>query len=218
MTQGNNHYSVFFDFDNTIASIDVLDRLLELFAKDQKWRDLEEKWQKGEIGSRDCLKGQMACVTAEEKEIVKFLQSIKLDSGFKDLLAYIRKKEYPCFVVSDSFEYLIAAILKHYNVDHLKIYANHLKFEGGRLKADFLNGGKNCHKCANCKKEKLLMHKNSGKAIYIGDGLSDICAAQEADIVFAKDKLLAHGREKGFDWIPFENLSNVKEYLQAYEN
>ena len=50
---------VFFDFDNTIANIDVVDDMLERFSGDDGWKELEERWQREEIGSRECLKGQV---------------------------------------------------------------------------------------------------------------------------------------------------------------
>ena len=36
-----NNLMVFFDFDNTITTIDVIDDMLERFSKDDEWKALE---------------------------------------------------------------------------------------------------------------------------------------------------------------------------------
>lgn len=213
----NHKYTVFFDFDHTITQLDVLDKLFDLFAEGEDWRRLEEDWLKGKIGSKECLLGQMESVRVTKPEIDKFLQTIKLDPGFKDLLLYIKANNYPTFIVSDSFDFFIDAILKHHGVNDLKIYANNLRLEKDTFKVDFLNGGSSCHKCANCKKEKLNRHTNGSLSIYIGDGFSDTCAAEHADIVFAKDKLLEYGISKGYSWLAYKTLQDVKEYLETHE-
>jgi len=45
---------VFFDFDGTIAPVDTTDLLLERFAAPD-WRQIEDDWKAGRIGSRECL-------------------------------------------------------------------------------------------------------------------------------------------------------------------
>ena len=49
--------SVFLDFDGTVAPDDVGVHLLEELGR-PGWRELEELWRRGEIGSRECIVGQ----------------------------------------------------------------------------------------------------------------------------------------------------------------
>ena len=46
---------LFIDFDGTISKRDVIDQILEEFA-DDRWLEVEERWVKGEISSRQRLK------------------------------------------------------------------------------------------------------------------------------------------------------------------
>jgi 2-hydroxy-3-keto-5-methylthiopentenyl-1-phosphate phosphatase len=46
--------------------------------------------------------------------------------------------------------------------------------------------------------------------VYVGDGLSDRCPSENADLVFAKGDLLAHCREKHIDCIEFRNFRDVE--------
>lgn len=47
------------DFDGTISLQDVADTLLTRHGM-PGWQELEEAWERGEIGSHDCMCGQVA--------------------------------------------------------------------------------------------------------------------------------------------------------------
>ncbi len=51
-----------------------------------------------------------------------------------------------------------------------------------------------CFVCGTCKRERVRAHEADGRVVvFIGDGSSDRYAAHHADIVWAKDRLLALG-------------------------
>ena len=56
------------DFDGTISLLDVTDTLLNRFGK-PGWQELEDAWERGEIGSRECMKGQVALLDMSESEL-----------------------------------------------------------------------------------------------------------------------------------------------------
>ena len=60
---------VFVDFDGTIAPSDATDMLFEQFA-DPSWREVEEEWQAGVIGSRECMTRQVSLLRATPQELV----------------------------------------------------------------------------------------------------------------------------------------------------
>ena len=51
--------------------------------------------------------------------------------------------------------------------------------------------------------------------IYVGDGLSDWCAASQADMVFAKGDLRGYCEEKSIPYYPFEHLGDVAERIAS---
>ena len=69
---------LFLDFDGTISCRDAIDAILERFA-DQSWEIIEERWKNGAIGSRQCLREQVALINASPKEINDLLDEIKID-------------------------------------------------------------------------------------------------------------------------------------------
>lgn len=208
-------YIVFFDFDNTVVTCDVFDSLLPRFSINNKWQALEKRWETGEIGSRECLQGQVEGMRITQGALDKYLTGIKLDTSFKKLLGLLNTKKIKALVLSDNFDYILNRILKLNAVRKMKVYSNKLKFAKDRLLPSFPFRDKKCRLCAHCKTKNLLA--NAGKnsiIVYIGDGRSDICPAKYADIVFAKESLLRHYKERGIDCVPYGSLKDVYNYFK----
>jgi 2-hydroxy-3-keto-5-methylthiopentenyl-1-phosphate phosphatase len=212
----NNKYVVFFDFDNTITSFDVIDDMLERFSKDDRWIALENKWKKGRIGSRECLKGQVEGIRISRKELDSYLHRVKLDPYFKKLAGFLRSKKIKTVILSDNFDYILKTVLTSNGVNRLPVYSNRLRLVKDRLIPSFPLTQKACDgTCGHCKNRS--MRKIAGKGntlIYIGDGRSDICPARAADIVFAKDALKDYFKSKKLDYIPIRNLGTVYKYFK----
>ncbi len=183
---------VFLDFDNTVTSLDVLDAVIGRFSIDQKWMIHEEAWKEGRIGSRQCLEAQLRSVRVTRADLAKYVKQIPLDPFALKLFRTLRRQRIPFMIVSDSFTVIIRTILRRHGIRQAKVFANQLNFEKDRLIPSFPYHSKDCHRrCAHCKKIHVLEHKDR-TTIYVGDGLSDVCPALEADIVFAKDSLASH--------------------------
>src|SRR6185369_11128039 len=80
---------LFIDFDGTISEKDVIDQILQEFA-DERWLEIEDQWTSGKIGSRTCLREQLALVKAAPAELDEFLDTLEIDKGFSGLLRVCR--------------------------------------------------------------------------------------------------------------------------------
>lgn len=206
-------YTVFFDFDNTITTCDVIDDMLLRFSKDKQWIKLEQMWEKGRIGSKTCLEGQIKGIHITRDALNKYLSQIKIDPCFKKTIDLLNSRDVKIVILSDNFGYILRRILRNNNIRNLKIYANRLT--GAGLKTYFPFKDKKCRKCAHCKRNSLLANVKKGSlSVYIGDGLSDVCPAQYADIVFAKGSLLNNFRSKKLRCIPYSNMKDVYGYFK----
>jgi 2-hydroxy-3-keto-5-methylthiopentenyl-1-phosphate phosphatase len=68
--------------------------------------------------------------------------------------------------------------------------------------------------CGNCKRYHVeQLKKEEYYTVYIGNGYSDRCPAEHADVVFAKGDLLDHCRCEGLECIPFSNFRDVEREL-----
>ncbi|MFA5095849.1 MAG: MtnX-like HAD-IB family phosphatase [Candidatus Omnitrophota bacterium] len=207
---------VFFDFDNTIATCDVFDSMLPRFSQDDLWKKLERDWQKGRIGSHACLSGQISGISITRQALNKYLAGIKLDPYFKKIVAALSASRVKVFVLSDNFDYILKRILGLNAIDNLKVYSNRLKFGKGKLVPHFPYRSKKCRVCAHCKTKNLLANVSPDSVIiYVGDGRSDICPSQYADLVFAKDALLKYFEDKKLTCFAYESLKDVYDYFKS---
>ena len=208
--------AVFFDFDNTIATCDVFDDMLLQFGDDPGWQGLETKWKTGKIGSRQCLEGQIKCMSVSRQRLDKYLSGIKLDPFFLKVLQFLAKYGITPSIVSDNFDYMLNRILKHHGIKGVTVYANHARLYRGRLIPRFPHTDKKCPACAHCKKKNLLSYAGKNSIIlYIGDGRSDRCPAKYADVVFAKGYLLNYCKKEKLPYIPFKTLKDVYNCLRG---
>lgn len=206
---------VFFDFDNTITTRDILDDILVRFSRDDRWRGLEEEWERGDIGSRACLRGQLEGVRISKDELDKYLLTVEIDPYFKKLLGLLKSVKSRAVIVTDNFDYILRKVLKNNGISSIEAYANALKIDGDRLNATFPLTNASCGDCGHCKKTSLV--KRLGRrdlSAYVGDGRSDICAARQADMVFAKDYLKQYFKDNKLPHIPIDGLKGVYAYLE----
>ena len=207
--------SVFFDFDNTITTRDVIDDMLARFSVNDEWKALEDRWLNGEIGSKECLEGQIKGISITREKLDKYLSGVKIDPYFKKIRLLLSSKNIEIIILSDNFDYILNAILENNGISGIKIYSNQIKIEDNSLKPSFFFRDKECGACAHCKRNNLLTNTGEDFIVaYIGDGHSDICPSKYADLVFAKRDLLKHFTENSLPCIPCDTLKDVYNYFK----
>ncbi len=206
---------VFFDFDNTMTASDVLDDVIRTFSINDDWVALEKAWAAGEIGTKECLEGQMRGIRVTKKKLSRYLAKAELDHSCYKILSFLSKEGIPPVILSDNFTPIIEDILDHHAIKGVKVYGNALRFYKDRIIPSFPYDNPFCPSCAHCKKIHLTRDKHENKLIvYIGDGRSDFCPAEVSDIVFAKDGLAKHLKKEGRDFIPYTDLGAVYRYFK----
>lgn len=211
---------IFSDFDGTISLVDVTDQILERLA-DSAWHQVEERWVRGEIGSRQCLEQQMALVRTEAVPLDELIDSVPLDPGFVTFYRLVQARQIPFYVLSDGFDYVIRRVLRRSGAagplrNGWHLFSSGLKCEAGRLTTSFPHPAAGCeHGCATCKPG--IMRQLAGDhspVIYIGDGLSDRFAVEAASLVFAKHGLLEYCRSEAIACQPFESFADIQRSLE----
>ncbi len=209
---------VFFDFDNTITHFDVLDDIVKHFSVNRDWIAYEKAWHRKEISSKECLEGQLASLRVTKKGLLRYISKIKIDPHFSKLVIMIRREGLRPVILSDSFNFIIDAILKNNGIKGVRVFANSLRFHKNRITPVFPYRNNRCFRCAHCKKKRLLKKNIEDKIlIYIGDGHSDICPAEYCDLVFAKGHLLEHCRKTKKLCVAFKKLDDIYNYFEGLE-
>lgn len=218
--QTSQRPAIFCDFDGTITRVDVTDEILAQLAH-PSWREVEQEWTCGAIGSRECLERQMALVEASAKELNALIDAVAIDPDFASFWRFIEECKLPFYVLSDSFDYIIRRVLKRAGVNGVlrngtHLFASALRVEGRRLVTAFPDCAAPCeHGCATCK-PRIMRRLSGGRGpvVFIGDGLSDRFAVGEADVIFAKRQLLAYCRENGIACHQFATFAEIETALR----
>jgi len=206
---------VLIDFDGTIATVDTTDLLLERFA-DPRWQEVEEEWKKGLIGSRECLVRQIDLVRATPQELDAFVSSIRIDPGFPEFVEECRSRGLEMTVVSDGLDFTVSRVLDAAGLP-LKYRANHLEWLGGdRWRLTFPHSRSDCRALSgNCKCQ--FADAEVGKVrIVVGDGRSDFCVAERADLVLAKAALERHCKLNSMPHYAFTKFTDATKLLTEW--
>lgn len=208
---------VFCDFDGTITAGDTIDILLEELAH-PSWKEVEERWEAGEIGSRECMALQVPLIQGGWNAILGVLEKVvRVDPTFGQFAIWCKQNGIPLRVVSDGIDKVIQHILSREKILVDAVWANHLvEAEAGKLVLEFPFAapvsvcGSGLCKC------KILENSPRPLKVVIGDGRSDFCWSAQADLVFAKSKLRTHCKENGIHHVPFETFADITKCLEGY--
>ncbi|MEO8459055.1 MAG: MtnX-like HAD-IB family phosphatase [Dokdonella sp.] len=210
-------WTILCDFDGTVSVEDVTDSLLVRFAR-PGWQVLEDSWRSGQIGSRDCMAGQIALLDAQPAEIDEHLETMPIDRVFPEFVDAATLADVPLWIVSDGLDYAIRNVLDRHALGWLPIVANQLdRTAEGRWRLAFPFGNPSCSvnsgtcKCARAARAR----QTRPKVLLIGDGTSDFCVAEQADMVFAKHRLIEHCRAAGIPYVPITGFADAIDLLPA---
>jgi 2-hydroxy-3-keto-5-methylthiopentenyl-1-phosphate phosphatase len=122
-------------------------------------------------------------------------------------------------IVSDGLDYYIEKMLIRRGLAHLDFFANSVQLNENTLHVKFpFYDLLDCKSCGNCKTYHMEKYKADGYfVVYVGNGFSDRCPSEYADLVFAKGDLLRHCRKNGIESTSFNNFRDVeRELLQRF--
>jgi 2,3-diketo-5-methylthio-1-phosphopentane phosphatase len=186
--------TVYVDFDGTIVPSDATDTLFARFCP-PAWRQIEREWQQGRRTARAAMADQVALLRATPEALFEVMRSIAIDPEFPGFVALCRRWELKLVVLSDGMDRVVNTVLRAAGL-HLPFFANRLEWLGqDRWKLHFPHCKSTCAATlGNCK----CSHRSpaGGLDIVIGDGRSDFCIAEGAQLVIAKGQLAAHCRAR----------------------
>ena len=204
------------DFDGTIAKFDVTDAVLEQFAQPE-WLEVEKLWETGAIGSKECLRKQMALINTPLAEVLRFVETIEIDPSFLRFIKEMQHQQVPLAIISDGFRIFIDTILAKNGLQGLQVFANGLTEFDGKLTTDYPYSTDHCAS-GTC---KCLTSQQAaqGLPVYlIGDGRSDFCLASAADFVYAKAKLVDYCQQQGISYCPYHDFEDILEDLRKQQS
>ena len=198
----------FVDFDFTISRDDVWDAIVKESAL-KEWEEEVRRFLDGEISSRTFNQRLAAAVRTRESVAREVVLAIGIDPTFHDFVRWIEKNGSPMLIVSDGYDYYIRLLLEQEGLGHLTYYCNQLVWTETGIQVQFPLLNEACEQdMAHCKCQHILPHAGR-RRVYIGDGVSDYCAARRCEVIYAKRNLLDYCRAESVECIPFTNFHDV---------
>ena len=198
------------DFDGTITEQDVLDAIARTFGDMDVYREVDEALDRNGMTLHEVLRREFAPVTAPVEEVVAWvLANSSVRSGFRELVALARDRGWRLVVVSSGFRQFIEPVLEREGVGGVELVANEAEPDPSGWRVRFFDE-RECETCGEaCKRPTVRSIAPEGEIVYVGDGYSDRCAAEDADLVFARRGLEAYLRERHVPYTHFENFHDV---------
>lgn len=214
------------DFDGTLVNDDMTDLILENFA-DNSWKNIENDWLNGKITAKQCMQQQIQLLSARISKnfLADFCKKIALQNGVLEFLQSRNKNNLPTIIVSDGIDFVIQTILEANQIDKkIPVFSNNLQIltntQNTNFDLRFPYFEPNCLaqsgmcKCAVAK--NFLQKHQINKFFLVGDGLSDVCLAKQADFIFCRKnyKLSEFCKEQKLKCFEFTDFTEISNYLQ----
>ena len=206
------------DFDGTITQRDTLHLIVESYGTSGLWDAIESRLRAGEITLEQAMQEEFASVRATPEQVTELvLREAGLRDGFRELVDWARARSHRLVVLSSGFRSVIEVLLDHWGLGHLEVESHEAQFSADGCRLVWADRGERCAECGRrCKRHDLRARLSGGeRLVYIGDGVSDRCAARMADLVFARDHLARDLAADGVPFVPFQDFVEVRERLDA---
>jgi 2,3-diketo-5-methylthio-1-phosphopentane phosphatase len=198
------------DFDGTITERDTLDEMCRIYAP-EAWAAAENDLQRRTMTLREVIAAEFSPIVGDHDTIVsETVDRARIRAGFADFVRAAEAAGDEVVVVSSGFESIIRPILEREGLGRLAVVAHDVRFtpEGGVV--DFRHGDP-CPVCGEeCKRSVVDRMRNGREVVYVGDGYSDRCGAEAADVRFARRGLAAYLDREGVGYTPFDDFTTVR--------
>ncbi len=208
------------DFDDTAADCNAAQLLVAEFAG-REAAAINQEYRDGALTFRDYQEKVISTITAPVDKLRTWAgDNVNLRSGFSEAVNATRKQGGQFMIASAGIDFYIEPVLATNGLGDVPI----LSVMGGStapdgattsFRYDYPSDREYCRDWAVCKCQPIEKAHAAGQmVIFIGDGLrSDSCAAEKADTVFARSRLLEHCRNNGIEAIEFEDFHSIAKHI-----
>ncbi|KAH7929954.1 hypothetical protein BV22DRAFT_1109561 [Leucogyrophana mollusca] len=226
-------FVVLSDWDGTITNLDSNDYLTDNigFGRDER-RRLNELVLKEEIGFKDAFRLMLDSVANGDKggadlEFCKttLRKNILIDEGFTTFYKWCKANDVPFVIVSSGMAPVIRAVLEELLGDDAKdieIISNDVDVQpDGKWSIKYRHPTSAFGHDKSQAITPYLELSNPPTLFFFGDGVSDMSAAQHADVLFVKVKengendLSKYCTKKGIQHIKFQHFSDAHPVVEA---
>ncbi|KAL4933813.1 putative 2,3-diketo-5-methylthio-1-phosphopentane phosphatase [Aspergillus undulatus] len=219
----------FSDFDGTIFMQDTGHVLFDnLGCGEERRRMLDEQIKSGERSFREVSEemwGSLRVPFEDGFEVMK--KELDIDPGFKGFHQFCLANDIDFHVISAGLKPILRKVLDDSlgkaEASSIDIVANDARIEtdGSEWKPVWRHDTELGHdKALSVKEGRAITAEEEGEIpliVFIGDGVSDLPAAREADVLFARKglRLEEYCIENNVNYIPFDSFFDVRREMEA---
>ncbi|KAG0082155.1 hypothetical protein BGZ93_002070 [Podila epicladia] len=221
---------VFSDFDGTISMEDTGCIIIDTGFGTENRQAMDLQILHHELTFLEAMDVWWGSVKLTHTEGMDLLRSVPIDPGFVSFYNYAIKHNVPFSVVSCGLDFIIQEYLGWFLGDEaaakVTILANYGKVtEDKKWLVKYRDDSPHSHDKSVCIKESKLAFLNKNDKIpgqdhiivFCGDGISDLSAAREADILFARRgrNLEKYCRTHKIPFTAFDTFDQVTATIQG---
>jgi 2-hydroxy-3-keto-5-methylthiopentenyl-1-phosphate phosphatase len=192
------------DWDGTVTEVDGLYEVVRAFGDADVYEETEDRLGR-DLSLHEVIALEVATVHAPLEEVVEWVRDhVRVRDGFRELAL-----AHQPLILSSGLRELIEPVLEREALD-LEVRANEVEASPHGWRVVFRDDAE-CPACGEpCKRASLP----GEEVVFVGDGVSDHCAALAADRVFARDGLARYLEREGVPYEPFGDLRDVAAALR----
>jgi 2-hydroxy-3-keto-5-methylthiopentenyl-1-phosphate phosphatase len=200
---------VFCDFDGTITVEETFVAVLKKFAPEISTKLLPEMYAK-RLTLRDGVKAILQSIpSASYPEILEFTKPQLIRPGFQEFIDFLHAQQVPLVIISGGLRGMVEVVLGELVPKMAGIYAVDVDRSGTYLKVNSqYEGGTEL-----LAKVQVMEKYHADERIAIGDSITDLNMALQADLVFAKNPLGKYLSEYAKPYIFWDNFLEIRDYL-----
>jgi 2-hydroxy-3-keto-5-methylthiopentenyl-1-phosphate phosphatase len=203
--------TIVLDFDGTITEVDLLQDVAAHFGDPTVVDQVDRALDEGRMTLQEEVTREYEPVTASLEDVIEWvLDRVRIRDGLPELVALARAHGWGVRVLSSGFGEIIVPVLADVGVDGMEIVANRVdaRPDGWRV---VWRDETVCEVCGEpCKRSGLP----EGEIVYVGDGISDRCAALASHRVFATRGLARYLDERRVPFEPFVDFHDIVRALK----
>ncbi|KAF9911079.1 hypothetical protein BX616_010678 [Lobosporangium transversale] len=236
---------VFSDFDGTISMEDTGCILIDSGIGEETRKAMDVQVLNHELTFLDAMDIWWSSVNLTFEEGLELVREVELDPGFLKFYAHVQTHKIPFSIVSCGLDIIIEKYMSWYlgeeEAKKLVILANYGKVVDKKWLVSYRDETPHSHDKSVCikeskeqfKKEMVEQQKQRELAketkqeqaeehviVFCGDGISDLSAAREADVLFARKgrNLEKYCRIHKIPFTPFDSFDQVRELIQGLQD
>ena len=203
---------LFSDFDGTITEQETFSLLMREFAPEAS-RRIVPRLLSGETTLREGVPAILETIPSERfPEMIDRMRTMSLRPGFPEFLDFLERHAIPLVVLSGSLVELVIARLAPYRTRIARVVAAHADTDAPflRIRSETAGGDELVHKAA------VMREYGEALKIAIGDSVTDLTMAREADLVFARSILAERLSKENHPHVRYDTFFDISNYLDSF--